>query len=103
MEDVVRRCPQCMEVWESSGLQDSFQNVIWKANVLNSKVCFGMYGCFGAHANLTFFMKDSSLTLLLLGCEAARNYSFMDGVSKILSIRMLDLLLSNAISQGKIL
>ena len=100
VEDAVRQgCPQCKRLWETSGLKESLQVVNWKEKRLNSEVCFGMYGCFGAHANLTFFMKDSRLTLLLLGCEAAKMYAFMDGISKVLSIRMLDLIFYHALCQ----
>ena len=98
--DAVRQgCPQCKRLWDTSKLEDSLQEVNWEEDLLDSKVCFGMYGCFGAHANLTFFMKDSRLTLLLLGCEAAKMYAFMDGISKVLSIRMLDLIFSHTLCQ----
>ena len=95
---VVDPCRECVEVWERSGLRDSLQSVQWGGAELLSQVCFGIVRLFwSTAANLTFFMKDPRLTLFLMACEAAREYSFMDGVSKILSIRMLDLVLSHGL------
>ena len=77
LEDVDVPCRECVEVWERSGLRDSLQSVQWRGAELLS--------------------QDPRLTLFLMACQAAKDYTFMDGVSKILSIRMLDLVLSHGL------
>ena len=72
-------CRECVEVWERSGLRDSLQSVQWGAEFLES--------------------QDPRLALFLMACHTAKQYTFMDGISKILSIRMLDLILSNGLCQ----
>ena len=77
LEDVDVPCRECVEVWERSGLRDSLQSVQWGGAELLS--------------------QDPRLTLFLMACQAAKDYTFMDGVNKILSIRMLDLVLSHGL------
>ena len=46
LEDVGQPCKECMEVWERSGLRASLQSVQWRAEFLESQVCFGIVRMF---------------------------------------------------------
>ena len=95
--DVDVPCRECVEVWERSGLRDSLQSVQWGGSRAPEPGVFWYCKDVLEHMLTFFFMKDPRLTLFLMACEAAKEYSFMDGVSKILSIRMLDLVLSHGL------
>ena len=66
-------CSRCLRVLEQSGLKSALEVVHWREDLLES--------------------EDPRLSLLLMACESAKRHAYMDGVSKVLSLRLADLLL----------